>query len=472
MSAESSSTYTGQLAAYAAGLEFADIPVDVVLKAKCLTLHVLSVSIAARDTTQGQQAIKLAQGMGSGSNGLASIWGEPLLYSPQQAAFANGTLADILDWEDCSWTGHPSAGAIPAALAVAESLQSSGEDYIRSVVAGYEVYQRVAMAVQPSHETYLKTGWGLTSWQIFAAAIPAAVLIGQDEKALRKTIGVASVMTPIVNRKIQLDRSDMYHYQHGLTARDGIAAAEIASAGINGLEDVLDGDHGYWVTISDKCDWHWMNYKLGEEFLTLKILIKRWPVNMWVQQFLDMVAELLSKHTFTSTQIDSIVVSPDFQKTKGASRMIFRPEGFRGTTDAQFSIPFCLASYLVDPIAGRNWFLPEKLKDPEILEIAAKVTAAGELTEPLEAFAKFQQGDYVEASIEIHLNDGQVFTATSARPKGHPENALTLDEVADIFRSNAIPVLGSDSVERIIEQVQQLESVEDMATIGQLLRPD
>ena len=36
------------------------------------------------------------------------------------AALALGTMSDALDWEDCSWTGHPAAGVIPCAWLAAE----------------------------------------------------------------------------------------------------------------------------------------------------------------------------------------------------------------------------------------------------------------------------------------------------------------------------------------------------------------
>ena len=57
----------------------------------------------------------------------ATIVGDGSKVPCAAAAFANGTLADILDWEDCSWTGHPSAGAIPAALAMGELVKASGK---------------------------------------------------------------------------------------------------------------------------------------------------------------------------------------------------------------------------------------------------------------------------------------------------------------------------------------------------------
>ena len=56
------------------------------------------------------------------------------------------TMGDMLDWEDCSGTGHSSAGVIPTAVIAAEVLKKSGKDLFTAVVAEYEVYQRVALA--------------------------------------------------------------------------------------------------------------------------------------------------------------------------------------------------------------------------------------------------------------------------------------------------------------------------------------
>ena len=462
-------SYSHQLAAYALGLGFGDLPADVVEQAKLLTLHVIGVSLAGRQTKQGSDAVRLALEMG-GDCAEATLWGERRRVSASQAAFANGTLADVLDWEDCSWTGHPSAGAIPAAFAAAERAGASGRDYLTAIVAGYEVYQRIAMAVQPSHETYVKCGWGLTSWQIFAASVPAAKLLLDTEQQMRQSIGIAAVMTPIVNRKIQLDRSDMYHYQHGLTSRDGIVAADIARSGITGLEDVLDGEHGYWVNLSDQCDWDWMARDLGDRFLIQETLFKRWPVNMWVQQFLDMADDIRRTERFDVGEIESIVVSPDFRKTAGASRMVKRPEGYLSTTDAQFSIPFCVANYLLDPTPSADWFRPERLRDPATLALAAKVDATGELTSPLEAFALFQQGDYVRAALKVVLRGGRTIERHTHFPKGHPKNRMGLQELAAIFRVAAAGSFDAERIERIIEAVMALDGADDLRGLADLLR--
>ena len=461
--------HTQQLASYAHNLRFEDLPLEVIEQAKLLTLHVIGVSLAGRQTRQGSDAVRLALAMG-GESAEATIWGERSRVSASQAAFANGTLADVLDWEDCSWTGHPSAGAIPAAFAAAERVRASGREYLTSIVAGYEVYQRIAMAVQPTPATYMKSGWGLTSWQIFAASVPAAKLLLETEQQMRQSIGIAAIMTPVVNRKIQLDRSDMYHYQHGLTGRDGIVAADIARCGITGLEDVLDGEHGYWVSVSDQCDWDWMARGLGKQFLIRETLFKRWPVNMWVQQFLDMVDDVRRTERFDVDDIASIVVSPNFQKTAGASRMIKRPQGYLSTTDAQCSIPFCIARYLLDPAPSADWFDSQSLRDPATLALAAKVDATGEMTSPLEAFALFQKGDYVRAAILITLRDGRTIDRQTHFPKGHPQNRMSVAELSALFRIAAARSFDADRIERIIAATLRLDESDGLRELADLLR--
>ena len=77
--------------------------------AKILTLHVLGAALASKPIDQFGKAVTMATMRGGKEE--ATIWGTRLKVSREDAACANGTMADLLDWEDCAWTGHPSAGA-------------------------------------------------------------------------------------------------------------------------------------------------------------------------------------------------------------------------------------------------------------------------------------------------------------------------------------------------------------------------
>lgn len=456
--------HTKQLADYTVDLRYDDLPKDVIEQAKLLALHTLGVSLASYPMEQARRAIALAKEM-AGKKEESTLFGDGTKVPIVSAAFANGTIADILDWEDCSWTGHPSANAIPAALAVSEAIKASGKDFITSVVAGYEVYQRIAMAVQPSDKwDWLVKGWGLTSWEIFASAIPAAKLLKLSKDKMNQAIGIAGVMTPIVNVKPHKSMSDMYHYQHGLTCRDGVVAGQVAQSGIDSLYDVLDGDDGYWNTISDQCDWDWYTKGLGEKYLIMETLFKHWPVNMWIQTPLDLVDDLVKENKINHTEIAEIVVNPPIEY-----RMAHRPDGYRGVLDAQFSIPYCIAVLLLDPEPGPNWYTEERFKDPQLLEIASKVKAEG-ITVGLNAsFKMFRAGTFPEVTVKIVLKSGKEFSGNLHYPKGHPKNRLSREEIKSRFRRAASFVLGPKKIEETIEKILRLEEIDDVSTLNKLM---
>ena len=117
---------TSILSEHIAGLKYEQLPEKTVWKVKRLILHVLAAALASADTPQARAATCIAARKESA--GKAVVWGSKgLLASAEDAAFANATMADILDWEDCSWTGHPSAGVVPVALALGQALCKSGK---------------------------------------------------------------------------------------------------------------------------------------------------------------------------------------------------------------------------------------------------------------------------------------------------------------------------------------------------------
>ncbi len=223
-------SYTKALVDYAVKLKYEDLPKGVIQQVKLLTLHTVGVALASYPMEQAKKTLALAKSWGSGQKE-STLFGEGTKVSSVSAAFANGTMADMLDWEDCSWTGHPSACAIPAALAFGERIRASGKEYITSVVAGYELYERIAMAVQPSEKwDHLQRGWGLTSWVIYASAIPVAKLLKLNNTQMENAIGIAGQFTPIVNntkdasvdvRHLPLPVGDVLHERHDCSAHSG-----------------------------------------------------------------------------------------------------------------------------------------------------------------------------------------------------------------------------------------------------------
>lgn len=456
--------YTKQLADYLVTLRYEDIPPEAVERAKMLTMHVAGVAMAALPTKMGQDAVTIAKThMGSGAE-MATIFGTNEKVTTMGAAFANGTMADLLDWEDCSWTGHPSAGAIPAALAVAEARHKTGKEYLTALVGGYDVYQRIAMAVQPDGPLPKGDGWGLTSWQIFAAAMPVAKMYGFDSYKMDQAIGMAATLTPVAITVTHNTRSDAYHYHHGFTARDGIAGCIAVEKGISTLTGALENCTGYVKAVNGDPKFEdWYTRDLGKRSLIMETLFKHWPSNMWIQVPLDQLDDLVRTHKLTKDDIEHITVLPNIK-----GRMTFHSEGFDSLVDAQFSIPYCLAMYFYET-PGPQWASERYLKDPELLELASRITSYGEDCNVL--FPVFQAGGFIEYTMTIQTKDGRELTDVRKFSKGHPKNPFTFEESAQLFRATTAGVLRPEQQEQAIALFHDLENVEDVAQVVQALCP-
>lgn len=456
--------YTQIIADYLSDLKYENIPEEVIERAKLVTLHTVGAAIAAMKTQAGQNIIDVAKTLGSGGKE-ATIIGDGSIVSLGNAVLASGTLADLLDWEDCSFTGHPSAGAVPTGLAVAEAYHKSGKDYLTALVGGYDVYQRIAMAVQPSPKRF-EQGWGLHCWQIFAPAAVTGKLLDIKGEKMNQLLGTAGHMTPIAIDLIHSSFSDFYHYTHGLTAQSAVECALITQKGISTLMGVLEEDTGYYFGVSDQCDWDWFDKELGSKYMIMELMLKNWPVNMWIQTPMDMIHSIVTKNNVDPDKIKLIEISPFIPNRSEDSPT----DGYDSMVAAQFSIPFCMAMYLKGPKVGTAWLEEKYLKDPEILKMASKVKGIGEKSLISSNFAKFQEGSYPSYAMKVTMEDGTVYEEAIQFPKGHPQNPYTRQECIDCFKLATGDLMSEEKQNALCDYIlNELEHVEDMAEIGRYL---
>ncbi|SHJ79770.1 MmgE/PrpD family protein [Hespellia stercorisuis] len=463
--ASNNSNYTQKLADYAVELKYENIPEEVIERAKMFTLHTLGVSLAAKPIDLTAAAIKVAKAANGGNGGEASVWVGGDKLSAASAAFANGTIADMLDWEDCAWTGHPSAGVIPVAAAVAESLKKTGKEYLEAVVAAYEVYQRVAMAVQPPEDFDHNKGWALGNWQIFATATPAAKLMGLNKEEMNQAFGMGVLFAAMPSNLQQATMSNAYHYQHGIAAQNGVLAAQCAKEGIDNLLDCFDIPHAYCEQLTTVTDRTWLDRRLNDRFYMMDILVKHWPANMWVNTPVEIVDLLVKENNIDADEIEEIVINPPTQY-----RMHFFEDGFETLMEAQFSMPYVIGALLADPAPGPNWYRKENFRDPKIMEYARRVKAGKDPEDTLlQSFHTYQNGSHPEKTVTITMKDKTVYSKTQRTHKGHPLDMLSREEFCDLFRREASFALTPQQTEKVIDFVLNIEKAEDMSAIHELL---
>ncbi|MGI6686766.1 MAG: MmgE/PrpD family protein [Christensenellales bacterium] len=455
--------YTEIVSKYVSEMQYSDIPDRVIEQAKKVFLHTLAASISA--FPQVRKVIDYVQQDGGAPE--ATIWcsdGEKV--PADNAAFANGTIADQMDWEDCSWTGHPSATCIPAIFALAEARNKTGKDFLLALVTAYESSQRIAQAIQPTKE-YVTGGneWGLVSWQILPAALGAAKILDFNAKQVNQVLGAALYQTinPANKHSDGLGKSDIYHYAHGFCARNGLVSATITEAGFDNCYGALDGKDGYWHMVSDQVDESWYSKRIGDWWLIEETYLKHWPANMWAQTPLEALHLLMRERDFGIDDVEKIRVSPnipficsDYSKTT------------RSTLDAQFSIPYCFGAYLITKRKTADWFTEEMRNSQKLIDFTTKVECYGEIRGFFDNFQVFWTGSFPKATVDVHLKDGTVLTRTEQYPKGHPRNNFTMEEEIAHFRDCCSPYLPKENIDRFVEIVLGLENAKDLHELAKL----
>ena len=114
--------------------------------------------------------------------------------SLRDRAFHLSMLGNFSNIEDgCrAAAGHPSVVVIPAAITLAQSLPNvSTHDFLTAIISGYEVFCRIAEAMNPSH---LKRGFHTTATVgALASAATAAKLLKLDEKRTATALALAAI---------------------------------------------------------------------------------------------------------------------------------------------------------------------------------------------------------------------------------------------------------------------------------------
>src|SRR3981189_282442 len=132
---------TATLAGYVANLKFADIPPEVLERAKVLTLDFLGSAIRARrDAESTPSLLKMLEALALDGKGESTVFGDSKTWTPAVAALLNGALGHSLDFDDTHADSslHASAPVVPAAFAVGELVGASGRDVLTAIVAGQE----------------------------------------------------------------------------------------------------------------------------------------------------------------------------------------------------------------------------------------------------------------------------------------------------------------------------------------------
>jgi 2-methylcitrate dehydratase PrpD len=440
------SNETRTLASFCSSLSFAEIPDEVVHRAKqCVADTVAAIIFGAKSPCS---RIVADQARRISSAGRCVIIGSPgASVQPGAAALAMGTAAHAFELDSLRRPGagvHPGATLVPAAFALAQHLGKGGKDVILAFVAGCEVQFRIGDATQHSAESRGFHAPGLTG--PLGAAVVAGRLFELDGETMTNALGIAGSLSGGLLEFASSGTGGMVKRLHlGRSAESGILAASLARDGFTGPATVLEGKNGFLRAFCLESDPQRLTRGLNEIWETKKICFKRYPCHITAHTPIEAARSLAAEHGFAAREIETIVV-------RGSAKMeaLHNIQVPADLIMAQYSIPWCIAAALVGDPQNPTSFSQQAFHDPRVAALSARTSVIGDAPAGLSSWG---------TEVSVRLSDGRAFKQTCDDFPGTPEQPLTDSGLRSKFLSLA---RDTPNAETYFERLMKIDAEETL----------
>lgn len=417
---------------------------------KVCLLDFLSCAFEARTLAWSRQAAEVARQCA----GPASIVGTPYRVGVHDAAFANAVAGHGLVREDmhAGAVSHLGVVVLPAMLALAQRRRVTGHEFAAACVVGYEVGARIGRALVTAAFMRRWRPTGFTG--PLAAAAAGSRLLGLPPPAVASALALAANTASGLNEWPRDGGEEMF-FHPGIAARNGLMAVDLAQLGAYGSAGALDGAAGLFAAVDAGVSPDVVLFADGAEIMS--VFHKPLPVCNFAQTPCQAALMLVREHGVTAAAISRVTI--------GASEAAIRYPGCdsRGPFDrvlqAKMSIPFCVATALLDGAVSEAGFAALDRSDVLRLSAATTLQARPEFTRAFPA----RQG----ADITVELRDGTQHRAGMADLE--PASPAT---VLQRFAAAARAVIDVPRAERIAHDIAALESLDDVGVLMRLTETD
>lgn len=396
-----------------------DVPEHALQMAATLLIDTLGVAAGAAQMASGRIARDHAvrfQSAGK-TDDAATLLFDGRTASITGVAFAIATQIDNLDAHDGynPTKGHIGCAVVPALCAFAENHSNlSGRDALAALVMSYEISARAAIALHTTVTDYHTSG----AWNALGAAAIGARLLNLSPNMLRHAFGIAEYNGPRSQMMREIANPSMLHDGSGMGAFVGTMAALLAQDGFEGAPAITveDADVAH----------HWAD--LGSHWTILDNYIKPYPICRWAHAALDALGQVLQDNDLHEKDIAKIDVRTFAQAAALYSGMP------KTTSQAQYSLPFALATRLVHGRIGPEHVMAQGLSDTHVADALNKIKVY-EDSRHSERFPAARWSD-----VTVHTHDGATYASGDIHARGGPESPMSMAEIEAKFHVMAAPL--------------------------------
>ncbi len=445
--------YTQKVADFVSLTTFESIPRAALGEAKRAILDCVGVMLAGSKEESARICARLAKE--ESSNQDSTVIGQGFKSSPVMAAFSNGTAGHALDFDHSFIMGQPSAGLIPAILALGEKVGVRGQEILASYVVGFEVIAKLCHSM-PGHNP---GGWHATATLgSLGAAVACARILRLTPQAIQQTLGIACSMASGLRANFTTMTKPLHA---GLAAKNGVLAAKLAGSGFDANPTLLGENEGFLVAFTRDIpsDLHPFE-ELGKSFdlVTRGIRFKLYPCGGLTHPTVQIILKLREQYKISPESVESIKV--------GVTPYVFHtilnrlPETALQT---KFSMPYIVARALIDGNLGLDTFSEQASGDPAVRSLGEKVE--------MELDPDLPENDDVSRPCKVILRqkDGRVLQESIGPGHAAQRGTLSSQELESKFTDCARRTISSEAATEVLRQIDHLEDLDSLDPLFKLL---
>jgi 2-methylcitrate dehydratase PrpD len=274
------------------------------------------------------------------------------------------------------------------------------------------------------------------------AAAGAAAALGLSKPQFVHALGIAGSMAGgIIEYLAEGTWTKRMH--PGWAAQSGIRAADLARRGFVGPRTVFEGEHGLYhgFARSPKGDWDKLLDGFGRRWIMSGVAFKLYPCGTMTHPYIDCARRLARKVHFG--EIEEVVC----EAAEGTVHRLWEPLAAKQRPPngyaAKFSQPYCIAAGFVLGNAGLDAFTDERVADPRLRALAAKVRYEIDPDNPY-------PNEYT-GHVRVKLKNGSSLEERQPHIRGGRHEPLSRADVEEKFRGNcAYGGWSADEAERFL----------------------
>ena len=415
------------------------------------TVGVMIAGAAGDIAGKAETVIKAVRGDGS-----VPVPGRARRADLLDAAFLGGTAAHGIELDDGYRQGsvHPGCAVVPALLAVGWQAGVSGRDLIAAMVAGYETTIAIARACHPDLR---RRGFHPTAaCAVFGAAAAVARLEGLGQAQLADALGIAASSAGGLFAFVN-GGADIKRLHAGHAAREGLQAALLAAAGVQGPPDVIETRDGFMQAFAFGSEGaRAIALPPAVPFGITDCYVKPYACCRHLQPAVEALAGILRDENIAFAAIERVEVETYRIAAEHAHT------GWDDFAGAQLSFPFLLglaARYRGIDLAH---FDETTRRDPAFAAFARKIA----VTAPAEIDRLYPR--LRPARVTVRTARG-AFTRQADEALGSRLVPLDDEGLKAKFSGLASPVLGAARAETLARRLWDIETAADVRPIVEMM---